>query len=134
MIRVMSASASQLWSAWRDSSEIRELAEGWLTMPDGKWTSDATALYSLLRRDPDKLLSVIFGIMQLSDDPKAHFNLAAGSLEDFLGVHGEEYLGVMHQLALEHRRLREVLDGVWQGAMPKRVWHRIEILKQSAFS
>jgi hypothetical protein len=41
---------------------------------------------------------------------------------------------VFHALALRERALREVLDGVWQGSMPKRVWHRIEILKQSAFS
>jgi len=103
-------------------------------MPAGQWSSDADALYNLLHRDPDRLLSVIFGIMQLSDDVQTHSNLAAGPLEHFLGVHGEEYLATIHQLALEHRRLREVLDGVWQGAMPKRVWHRIEILKQSAFS
>jgi len=47
---------------------------------------------------------------------------------------GEAYVETIHTLALEHRRLREILDGVSQGAMPKRVWHRIEILKQSAFS
>jgi hypothetical protein len=55
-------------------------------------------------------------------------------LEDFLGVQGEAYVDAIHALALQHRRLREVLDHVWQGAMPKRVWHRIEILKQRAFS
>ena len=60
-------------------------------------------------------------------------NLAAGPLEDFLGRHGERYLDVFHALALREQRLREVLDGVWQGSMPKRVWHRIEILQQRAF-
>jgi hypothetical protein len=128
----MSLSASQLWSAWQDSSEIRELAEGWLTKPEREWSSDDEAVYGLLHREPDKLLSVIFGVMQLTDDKRILGGLAAGPLEDFLGVHGEAYLDTIHSLAIKHRRLREVLDGVWQGSMPKRVWHRIEILKQSA--
>jgi hypothetical protein len=125
--------ASELWNAWRDSSEIRELAESWLTKPEGEWSSDDQALVTL-GRDPDKLLSVIFGIMQLTNDNRILCNLGAGPLEDFLGVHGEIYLDTIHALALEHQRLREVLDCVWQGSMPKRVWHRIEVLKQSAFS
>jgi len=71
--------------------------------------------------------------MQLTDDQRVLGSLAAGPLEDFLGVHGETYLPVIQTLALQHQRLREVLDGVWQGAMPKQVWHQIEILKQSTF-
>jgi len=130
----MSLSPLELWNAWRNSSEIRELAEGWLTKPDREWSSDADAFYGLLHDEPDKALSAIFCAMQLTDDQRVLGGLAAGPLEDFLGVHGEEYVDAFHTLALEHRRLREVLDGVWQGAMPKRVWHRIEILKQSAFS
>ena len=133
-LHAMSLSALQLWYAWRDSSEIRELAEGWLTKPEREWSSDDKTIYGLLHRDPDKFLSVAFGVMQLTDDQRILGGLAAGPLEDFLGVHGEMYLDTIHALALEHRRLREVLDGVWQGSMSKRVWHRIEILKQSAFS
>lgn len=72
--------------------------------------------------------------MQLADGVKILGSLGAGQFENFLGIHGEAYLDVIHSLALQHRRLREVLDDVWQGAMPKRVWHKIEILKQSAFS
>lgn len=130
----MSSSASRLWDAWRDSEDIRALAEGWLTTPQGQWSSDSKAVYALMGRDPDKLLAVILGAMQLTDDEGLLCNLAAGPLENFLGRHGEAYLPTIHSLALEHRRLREMLDGVWQGSMPKRVWHRIEILKQSAFS
>jgi hypothetical protein len=130
----MSLSAPQLWNAWRDTSDIRETAEGWLTKPERGWSSDDDALYGLFHREPDKLLSIIFGIMQLSDDQRIPGSLAAGPLEDFLGVHGEAYLDTIHTLALEHGRLREVLDGVCQGSMPKRVWHRIEILKQKAFT
>ena len=83
---------------------------------------------------PDCALATIFAIMQLTDDPQIHGSLAAGPFEDFLGTHGEKYVDTIHTLALREQRLREVLDGVWQGRMPKRVWHRIEILRQRAFS
>ena len=130
----MSLTAIDLWTAWRGSAEFRGLAEALITKPEGQWSSDDDALYSILHSEPDRALSVIFAAMQLTGDQRALGGLAAGPLEDFLGVHGRAYLEVFHALALEHRRLREVLDGVWQGAMPKDVWHGIETLKQRAFS
>jgi hypothetical protein len=136
----MSYSASELWEAWRHSAEIRELAEAWITKPEG-WTDEDDRLCKIFgyplnsnSSNPDCALATFFAIMQLTDDPKILGSLGAGLMEDFLGMHGESYLDVFHKLALQHRRLREVLDHVWQGRMPKRVWHRIEILKQSAFS
>jgi hypothetical protein len=130
----MGLPANELWNAWRGSAEIRELAEGLITKPAGEWSSDDEALYGILHREPDRALSVIFAAMQLTDDKQVLGGLGAGPLEDFLGVHGRAYLEIFHVLALEHRRLREVLDDVWQGAMTKEVWHRIETLKQRAFS
>jgi hypothetical protein len=137
----MNSSAAELWNAWRESAEIRELAEAWITKPTGQWTDDDERLHELFGDAPDRslaapdcALATIFAIMQLTDDPNIHGGLAAGPFEDFLGKHGEAYLDAIHTLALEHRRLREVLEGVWQGSMPKRVWRKIEMLKQSAFS
>jgi len=110
------------------------MAEAWLTKKAGDWTQEDERLYGILHRDPDRTLAVIFAAMQLTDDASILGGLAAGPLEDFLGVHGEPYLPVIHTLALQHQRLREVLAGVWQGSMPKQVWHEIEILKQKAFT
>jgi Family of unknown function (DUF6869) len=129
----MSLPPRELWNLWRTSREIRELADAWITKPDRAWSSDDEALYALLHSEPDRALAAIFAVMQLTDDQKVLGQLAAGPLENFLGVHGREYLRLFHTLALEHRRLREVLDGVWQGAMPKDVWHQIETLNQKSF-
>jgi hypothetical protein len=137
----MSTSATQLWSLWRESPEIREFAEAWLTKSNGQWTDDDERLAELYgfspsrsKCDPDRALAVMLAIMQLAESPQVLGSLGAGHLETFLGLHGENYLEVFHELALAHQRLRETLENVWQGAMPKRVWQRIEILKQSAFS
>jgi hypothetical protein len=130
----MSLTPTELWSAWRTSPEMRETAEAWITKREGDWTDDHERLAGLIHSAPDQALATMFGVMQMTDDQSVLGGLAAGPLEDFLGVHGEAYVDTIHALALEHRHLREVLDGVWQGAMSKHVWHRIEILKQSAFS
>lgn len=133
----MNAIATEFWNAWRESAEIRELAEAWITKPAGEWTEEDERLNGLFGNapdntlaDPDRALATIFAIMQLTDDPKIHGSLGAGVFEDFLGKHAEAYWDVIHLLALQHRRLRVVLDDVWQGAMPKCVWHKIEMLKQ----
>jgi hypothetical protein len=130
----MDSKAANLWGAWRSSPETREFAESWITKPAEGWTDEDEQLSGWIHQDPDCALSVMFAIMQMTEDKKILGELAAGRLEDFLGVQGESYLDIFHSLALQHQKLREVLDGVWQGAMPKRVWHKIEILKQSAFS
>jgi len=130
----MNLPPNELWNAWRGSPEIRQLAEDLITKPRGEWSSDDDALYGILHSEPDRALSVIFAAIQLTGDQRVLGGLASGPLEDFLGIHGKAYLEVFHVLALEHRRLREALDGVWQGAMSKEVWHQIETLKQRAFS
>jgi hypothetical protein len=128
----MSSTPTELWNAWRTAPDIQQTAEAWITKRAGDWTDDDERLYGLLHAEPDRALATIFAAMQLTDDQRVLGGLAAGPFEDFLGVHGEAYLDTIHALALDHRRLREVLDGVWQGAMPKHVWHRIETLKQKA--
>jgi hypothetical protein len=130
----MISDAPSPWDAWRSDPKIRQVAEQWITKPAQQWSEDDEELYGLLHSEPDRALAILFGMMQLSDDPKIHGAIAAGPLETFLGVHGEKYLDLFHSLALQHRRLREVLDGVWQGAMPNPLWRKIEMLQQRAFS
>jgi hypothetical protein len=130
----MDSKAAHFWNAWRSDPAIQEFAKVWISKPEGQWSEEDRQLSKWIHGTPDHALSVMFGVMQLTEDEKVLAGLGAGALEDFLGVQGESYVDIFHSLALEHKRLREVLDCVWQGAMPKRVWHRIEILKQSAFS
>jgi hypothetical protein len=136
----MAQSPEELWHAWQHFAGIKEQAEAWITKPAGEWTDEDEQLYALFDSldvvtiDPGKALSVLFAITQLTDDPGIVGMLGAGPMEDFLARHGETYVDVIHALALKHRCLREVLENVWEGSMPKNVWHRIEILKQSRFS
>lgn len=133
-LSLMLHSATAAWNAWRASPEVRALAEAWIAARGVAWGDADEQLSTWIHSQPDKALATIFAIIQLTDDRDVVRRLAAGHFEDFLGVQGERYLEIIHALALEHLRLREALDGVWQGAMPKLVWRRIEILKQRTFS
>jgi hypothetical protein len=124
--------SSELWNAWKSSPRIRELAEAYLTAPAGMWTEERELLCNLLHSDPDQALAVILAAIQMVTDPIQIGDVAAGPLEEFLRVNGEDYLPVIEELAKQHTELRIALNGVWQGAMPKHVWHRIEIWKQKS--
>jgi hypothetical protein len=127
-------SSENLWHAWQTSPEIRTHAESWIANNAAGWGNEDDPLYNIIHENPDLALSILFAIMQLTDDPRQLGSLGAGHMEDFLGIHGQNYIDTIHILALRERRLREVLTDVWQGSMPKSVWHRIEILKQSRFT
>jgi hypothetical protein len=130
----MNSPKIHLWNAWRENPTVQQMAEAYITKPPADWTVDDEQFYQLLHSQPDEALATILAVMQLTNDQTVLASLAAGPLEDFLGRHGEVYLDTIHALALEHRRLREVLNHVWQGSMTKSVWRRIELLKQSAYS
>jgi hypothetical protein len=130
----MAFNALETWNAWRGSPEVRSLAEAWIATGNKGWSDADEQLSDWVHSQPDKALATILAVVQLTHDRDTVGRLAAGHFEDFLGVQGERYIDTIHALALEHRRLREALDGVWQGAMPKLVWRRIELLKQSVFT
>lgn len=122
--------ASKLWDAWRTAPHIRALAEDWVKKAPGQWSEMDDTLYGYLEEDPGQFLSVLLAVIQLRPDAKAQGLLGAGPFEDFLGVYGERYIDLIQSLALEHQQLRQALGYVWQGAMSKNVWHRVEVLRE----
>lgn len=56
----MSATAAQLWNTWKESVEVREIAEAWITRQEGEWTDDDDRLYALFRDSPERGLATVF--------------------------------------------------------------------------
>jgi hypothetical protein len=130
----MNEEASNLWDAWRTAPEIQQLAEAWVKKPVKKWTKEDAQITALFGTAPARALSILFAIMQQTEDAAILGALGAGRFAEFLVVRGEAYLDTIHSLALQHKSLRVVLDSVKQGAMQPRVWQTVQMLKQSAFS
>src|SRR4051794_34708526 len=104
------------WNLFRSSPEIAQLAEDLATKPAGEWTDADERLTQWLHHEPDRALSTICAIAKITDDVETLSVLAAGPLEDFLGIHGAEYFDTIRALAHDHPRFHAVLCGVWQGA------------------
>jgi sulfur relay (sulfurtransferase) DsrC/TusE family protein len=56
----VSPTPDEFWNAWHTEPALRELAERWLTQPDGERASESVELYRLIDHDPDRAMKVIF--------------------------------------------------------------------------
>lgn len=125
----LSTIMEKLWDMWRTSPSVKALAIEWLTQSEDFAEADEK-IYEAIHEDPDTALAVIFAAMQMTHDEGVLGTIGSGFLEDFLVVHGEDYIDLLHPFALKTKRLREVIDFVWQGSMSPEVWSRIESLQQ----
>lgn len=115
------------WDRWKLDPAVMAAAEKWQATNSTECTPDET-LYRLFHDDPEKAFAIVLALIQMIQDDKTFYSFAAGPLEDFLSINGEAFIERIHALALQHRRIRVALGGVWQGTMKKPVWRRIEAL------
>lgn len=52
-------------------------------------------------------------------------HLAAGPVEHLLGTHGDDYIGIVEQLASDDPLFAQMLNGCYQNRMPDSVWERL---------
>jgi hypothetical protein len=118
-------------SAWKRDKSIRTEAEAILKewQENVEQAETAWELTDLIdsQLDPNKALSVIFGIMALDIGEQEIAHLGAGPLEDFLNSSGPGYIDVIEQLAERNPRFKRVLAHVWQtDEMDPTVWQRVK--------
>jgi hypothetical protein len=79
---------------------------------------------------PDLAWQAILQIWStVRDDPARAAALAAGPVEDLLEAHGSEALKwIEHQLVVDPR-IRDLLDGLWQGRMTAETWNRVQAIR-----
>jgi hypothetical protein len=63
----------------------------------------------------------------LAQDEKAQTLdlLSAGPLEDFISLHGANWIESIEDAAKENARFRSLLAGVWQLSTPDDIWSRV---------
>jgi hypothetical protein len=87
------------------------------------WTSEK--LSGICRNNPEVALKVITAILSSTQHELALSCLAAGPLEDLLSWRGDKVIGEIEKLARRDPHFRSLLQGVWQGGMPKEIWSRV---------
>lgn len=83
----------------------------------------------LEQNDPEKLWQVILLIYPRPDAHPHLGALAAGSLEDLLGLHGSTFIDRIELLALRDPVFAHLLGGVWQFTMTDDVWERVQAVQ-----
>ena len=107
-----------LWSADRprhDSSRRRTLEEFREDDAEsdrhGFWACEAVD--DMVRKEPENAWSMILRLIKLSPDDYVLANVAAGPLEELLGLEAYAFIDRVEQLARQDAKFRRCLSGVW---------------------
>ncbi len=77
----------------------------------GRWAWEAVD--DLVHKEPEKAWSMILRLVELSPDDMTLANVAAGPLEDLLGLHAYAFIDRVEQQARADAKFRRCLSGVW---------------------
>lgn len=99
--------------------------------------ADGASMYDLSWDDPELTWEVIQRIVQRYPEEELYTPLrteaqavvgrvAAGPLEDLLGIHGERFIDRIEAAALADRRFAWALAGMYQFTMTDDVWDRVQ--------
>jgi len=111
--------AYQRWSASRpppeDPSRRRTLAEfreeDAESARNGFWAWEA--VHALVCERPEEAWLLILRLVELSPDERMLATVAAGPLEDLLGLHSHAFIDRVEERARTDARFRRCLSGVW---------------------
>ena len=77
----------------------------------GRWAWEA--VYDLVHKEPEKAWSMFLRLVELAPDDRTLANVAAGPLEDLLGLHSYAFIDRVEHQARADARFRRCLSGVW---------------------
>jgi hypothetical protein len=77
----------------------------------GFWAWEA--VNALVRQEPEEAWAMILRLVALAPDDRTLANVAAGPLEDLLGLHPYAFVGLVEEEARRDARFRRCLSGVW---------------------
>jgi len=94
-----------------------------------EWASDRVR--DLISDGCDYLWPLIKRLVEKCPDDEVLNYFAAGPVEEFLSIYGNEYLSEIEELAKSDKKFRKILSGVWQGQMDGDLWARITHISQA---
>jgi hypothetical protein len=104
--------------------EDERVIDAWFVREDAFWAWDRVG--DIVREDPELAWRVTTMLVHDAPTDSVLGAVAAGPLEDFLGLHGVHFIERVETLAQRDTRFRESLQGVWQGSMSEAVWARVQ--------
>ena len=118
-----------------DDSEKSRLADAWITLQKAEMHSELykshfwafDKVLDLAETSPLECWDVVMKIFMKEPDDELLAIMAACPVEDLLGAHGEQIIGLVEEAAQKYPRFREMLSGVWQVSISDQIWQRLQI-------
>ena len=83
-------------------------------------------MYDIVHNEPDLAWELILRIMKADNSAIGLANLAAGPLEDLLGLHGDKIIERAEKEAVGDSQFKYLLGGVWKNMMTGEIWDRVQ--------
>jgi hypothetical protein len=90
-------------------------------------------LIQAARNNPELCWVSINKILEKIETPFFEASLAAGPLEDLLTEHGESIIDRIVTLSSTNEKFRHLLGGVWRSTIEKKVWNKIEKIRNGSW-
>jgi hypothetical protein len=120
------------------ASDRQRLAASWLLMqttPELGATRENLAwvvekVWDLCDDAPNDAFEFILAVIERDASPATLAVLCAGPLEALLRKHGPRIIGRVERRARRDENLAKLLEHVWQSALPKTIWARVQHLRE----
>ncbi len=113
--------------------EIDAQADAWIAhrlaaggSPEYYASAWAIDTYDFLYEDPETLWLLILAVHRKDQSPRVQALLAAGMVEDLLGMYGDNFIDRIEAEARTDSSFARLLGGVWQGQMSDQLWARLQ--------
>lgn len=93
------------------------------------WT-DNYLIDLMLKREVSELWEFVMRTYRRNLTQEVIDILSAGPLEDILAAKGDEYIGRVEVLAVNDKKFRYLLGGVWQNSMSDEVWSKVRAARE----
>tara|TARA_B100000614_G_C14498945_1_gene473808 strand:- start:221 stop:634 length:414 start_codon:yes stop_codon:yes gene_type:complete len=78
--------------------------------------------------EPERALGIIIAILEIDDSETIRGRLAAGPVEDLLGVNGLRVINRIEEFASSNPTFVHVFNGVWNSGIEPEIWARVSSL------
>jgi hypothetical protein len=109
--------------------EEEHVVESWFVREENFWAWERVR--DIVENDPELAWRVIALLVENAPSDDVLGSVAAGPLEDFLGLYAEAYIERLETWARRDRRFRDCLKGVWQTDVPDELWARVQAAAES---
>ena len=117
-----------------DTTELMQISQAWIEYHHAGDQADEhhrdfwayEKLSELTREAPETAWDLMVAILRQDQSDTIVANLAAGPMEDLLGMHGERFIQRIESMAKVDHLFYKLVTAIWQNEIPDGIWLRLK--------